>query len=195
MNSEPKKASNRDLRRSWLRFSEIVRMFAEKRTQRNEIGAQDYETIHRELLQAIDDAMESSPDQRELYARMKELAAPWVHLGALQQADTQLLKDLSKRCDGFCQQLTHGKAVQLSMGVSLTVLIALFLGTFALMAAPDLWAGLYDRIIDGSGGTLADWFQALERNRNHSRTWLIAGVLPVATSAVAWFVFRAPRNY
>ena len=194
MNTGPTITSNRQLRLCWSRFSDIVRAFADKKMQRNQVAHEQYQSIHSELLKSLQEAMESTPEKRELYTRMSELASPWMHIDAFDQADSRILKDLATRCEEFEHELTNRRP-RISRGAVLAMLFVLFLATFALILGSDAWGGLYDRIFDGQGGKMAEWLQALERNRNQSRTWLIAGVAAVATAATAWFVFRAPKNY
>ncbi len=189
------KSSNRELLRYWQQFSETIRLFAEKRNQRSEIRQEDYEQVHAGLIQSILDATESGSDQHQLHLAMKELAEPWVNVAALQEADARLLKDLAERCDSLNQQLSKKSPAMLSSGVSLAILLGVFLAAFVLVLGIDVWSGLYDRFFDGSGAMVADWLDALERNRNHARSWLIGIVLALSTAATAWFVFRAPRTY
>lgn len=188
-------STDRDLARKWQNFADVIRLFAEKRSSRNEITQEKYRSIHDALLQAVGKEDAALPEQCDVLHEIKQLAEPWVNVESLKQADTALMKDLAKRCDDLSKQLANRRSVKLSAGVSLAILVGVFVGAFVLVMGMDVWTGLYDGLFDGSRGIIGEWVDAVERNRDNSRSWLIAVVVAMAISVIALLVFRAPRTY
>jgi hypothetical protein len=83
----------------WRRWTGVVARYAGCEPGRLRIGPAEYDTLHRELLQACQALAENADAERLAWlGSLEQLIRPWMGLGSLEHADRELLADVLSRC-------------------------------------------------------------------------------------------------
>src|SRR5262249_12028877 len=86
------------LSRAWRRWTDIVELFAQRRTARWSVQHESYRALHRELLENCECLPTDEVTEALLKEYLLELAQPWVTPQALADAEQEILAALAERC-------------------------------------------------------------------------------------------------
>jgi hypothetical protein len=87
------------LKKDWLRWTDIVELFAHGRSARRRMNPQVYNTLYRRLIETCEKAAGSREgSEREYYMGLEDMVRPWLSLMVLAQADREIIHLLFARC-------------------------------------------------------------------------------------------------
>jgi hypothetical protein len=96
------------LKRLWCRWTDLVRLFAQRRPARLKIRPQDYQKLREEVLtlcEALADAADD-PQRAAYYRGLADLVRPFLTPAVLARTDGEILFHLWTRCQQIDQELT-----------------------------------------------------------------------------------------
>jgi hypothetical protein len=177
------------LHRRWRLWTAMVGALARSRTPRC-VDPREYETAHRELLQACGALAETADESRRpFYRDLQELVQPWLTPLVLQLTDRAILTDLLDRCQQVGRQLGGrgwGDVARRGAAWGLVALAAAGVG-FVLWQAD--W--LRESVAEHAQGLWRQLRWALHQSGDGER-WLIGGVAAAVLAVLlVWWSARS----
>ena len=180
------------------KWTNVVRLFAEKRSARESIRDEDYRALHAKLLEACQAAASQAglpSEQEATVLELQSLAQPWMNLESLQKASPQIALDLLHQGETCQERLGKAKPARRSS------VLLVFLLIFGIGFLVTLGFGLaYDTSLSGPladqlFGFIASIRKGIQFLHAQSLFWPMGTAIFALLVGLAYIVFRAPRNY
>jgi hypothetical protein len=96
------------LKDSWSRWTQIVELFALRRSGRRRVDPQAYSDLRSRLMATCRALAESATDaeRRAYYTALEETVRPWLNPNVIGRTDHEILSALLSRCHEVEQELT-----------------------------------------------------------------------------------------
>jgi hypothetical protein len=185
-----RRAGPTELGRLWRRWLAVVELMARNGRARSRLDPDDYRALHRELMEACR-ALARAPDnpKKWLYEHMERLVSPWLSVGALEQADGEIIDDLLFLCRQLDRQLSGRRwGAVIRRGAAWAFLILIAAGSWLVV-----------RRFEGPLSPLLGWVKGkwLEARwlitHSEGGWWLFAGAALVTLVAI-YLVSRTGRG-
>ncbi len=210
----------RQLSHAWRDWTEVIRMFADKVSAREQVKENVYREIHQSLTASLSGLVEQqqSPmdaDLGDFYDQLLTLVQPWMSLTALRDADQRFTQNLLGQCQRYQREIdtqagSSGERVPRTEPVSngdieivrplarsqsawgtVGLLSLVFVGMLGVGLGSEFWPESWSE----SNLTIGTARHSVLWDDSQVRKWLLSGIVTVVTGCTAWAVFRGPRSY
>ncbi len=176
--------------RQWMR---VTHLFAERRESRFRIHAEQYRSLHRDLLHTVSAAAASAdPPQETVYRELQETLMPWVNVESLTMADRDILFGVLEECEVVRRSLRGRLTVTSRWVWTPLILIGAGFAGGVLLALWEPAAG--GNALSDLGLSLRNWARwafATFIGESAHRQLLVGGAVAVMlTMLIVWYSAR-----
>jgi hypothetical protein len=175
--------------RQWMR---VTHLFAERRESRLRVHAEQYRSLHRDLLHTVSAAASADPRQETVYRELRETLTPWVNVESLTMADRDILFGVLDECEAVRRSLRGGLTITSRWVWTALILIAAGFAIGVLLALWEPAAG--GNALSDVGLSVRNWarraFETLTGGSAHRQLLAGGAAAVVVTMLIVWYSAR-----